>query len=183
MAAVAAGMLQVMTANITEGEWKPLPGAMPENMEPDKVYVIPTRRPANGDDMNDAPRYTDNVRYLPKQARAAGLPVEFATPEGTRKYLQEFSIDPNTWALGIAVLTIASDWLVLTVERFIHTRANAQGWTDTEALELPLKVSIAETSTSRHVEIEGSGSEVLEALRVLKQQSFDQCEGDHDSHG
>jgi hypothetical protein len=171
-------MLRGMTANITEGEWSPLPGAMPENVQPDKVYVIPTRKPVN-DDGDGTPRYTDNVRYLPKEARAAGVPVEFATPEGTRKYLQEFSIDPEMWALGLALLTITSDWLVFTVEQFIHTRARAQGWTDERARELPLKVSIAETSTSRNIEVEGSGADVLEALRVLKQQSLDQCGGGH----
>lgn len=176
-------MLQDMTAKITEGEWRPLPGAMPASVEPDKIYVIPTRVPINGEGTDDAPRYTDNVRYLPKLARAAGLPVEFATPEGKRKYLQEFSVDPNMWALGLAVLTITSEWLVFTVERFIGSRASTQGWTEEEALELPLKVSIAETSTSRHIEIEGTGTEVLDALRILERQSLDQPEGDQGSRG
>lgn len=161
-----------MTAIITVGEWSPLLGALPENVQPDKVYVIPTRKPAD-DNGEDIPRYTDNVRYLPKEARAVGVPVEFATPAGTRKYLQEFSIDPEMWALGLAVLTITSDWLVFTVEQFISTRAIAQGWTEERARELPLKVSIAETSTSRNIEVEGSGADVLEALRVLSEQPLD----------
>ncbi|MGP5045550.1 hypothetical protein ACTXJR_16270 [Glutamicibacter ardleyensis] len=167
-----------MTARITEGVWSPLPGAMPENVQPDKVYVIPTRKPQD-DAGNEIPRYTDNVRYLPKEARAAGVPVEFATPASTRKYLQEFSIDPEMWTLGLALLTITSDWLVFTVEQFINTRAKAQGWTDENARELPLKVSIAETSTSRNIEIEGSGADVIEALRVLQLPPFDQCGGGH----
>lgn len=167
-----------MTAKVTEAEWSPLPGAMPVNVHPDKVYVIPTREPVD-DGGDEIPRYTDNVRYLPKAARAAGLPVEFATPEGTRKYLQEFSIDPEVWALGLALLTITSDWLVFTVEQFISSRAKAQGWTEEKVRELPLRVSIAETSTSRNIEVEGSGADVLEALRVLKQQSLDQGDGGH----
>jgi hypothetical protein len=175
----AKGMLPGMTANITEGHWIPLPGALPEDPHPEKVYVIPTRKPLD-DDGDDTPRYTDNVRFLPKEARAAGIPVEFATPEGTRKYLQEFSIDPEMWSLGLALLTLASDWLIFTVEQFINTRAKAQGWSDEAARELPLKVSIAETSTSRNIEIEGSGADVLEALRVLKQQSLDQQGGSDD---
>lgn len=169
-------MIRGMTAKITEGEWSPLPGSMPANVQPDKVYVIPTRKPAD-DDQDIIPRYTDNVRYLPKAARAAGIPVEFATPEGTRKYLQEFSIDPEMWALGLTILTMANGWLIFTVEQFISSRAKAQGWTDEMAQELPLKVSIAETSTSRNIEVEGSGADVLEALRVLKQQSVDQPGG------
>lgn len=175
---VPAGMLRSMTARITEGVWSPLPGAMPENVQPDKVYVIPTRKPKD-DNGDETPRYTDNVRYLPKEARAAGIPVEFATSTSTRKYLQEFSIDPEMWALGLAILSITSDWLVFTVEQFISTRAKTQGWAGEKAQELPLKVSIAETSTSRNIEVEGSGADVLEALRILKQQSLDQCGGGH----
>jgi len=167
-----------MTAKITEGEWTPLAGAIPDSVQPDKVYVIPTRKPV-GDDGDNIPRYTDNVRYLPKAARAAGIPVKFATPEGTRKYLQEFSIDPEMWALGLTLLTVTSDWLIFTVEQFISNRTKAQGWTDEMVRELPLKVSIAETSTSRNIEVEGSGADVLEALRVLKQQSLDQPGGGH----
>lgn len=173
---VAIGMLQGMAASITEGEWSPLPGAMPDNVQPDKVYVIPTRKPGD-DDGDDMPRYPDRVRFLPKEARAAGVPVEFAIPEGRRKYLQEFSIEPDMWALGLTLLTMANDWLVPVVEQFINTRAKAQGWTAERARELPLKVSIAETSTSRNIEVEGSGADVLEALQILQQQSLDQRGG------
>ncbi|MBA3754588.1 MAG: hypothetical protein H0X01_10745 [Nitrospira sp.] len=128
------------------------------------------------DDENDTPRYTDTVRYLPKEARAAGIPLEFATGEGKRKYLQEFSAGPDMWAIGLALVTITSDWVIFSVQQFIHTREKAEGWTQEEAQELPLKVSIAETSTSRNIEIEGSGAEVLEALRFLQQNSFEQHE-------
>ncbi|MBT2585380.1 hypothetical protein [Arthrobacter sp. ISL-95] len=165
-----------MTALITVGGWTPLPGALPADVQPDTIYVLPTRKPVDKEDEQDAPRYTEIVRYLPKEARAAGLPVEFATPTGTRKYLHEFSIDPEMWALGLAVLTITSDWLVFAVEQFISTRAKAQGWTQQEARELPLKVSISETSTSRNIQVEGSGADVLEALRRFGQPSLDKGE-------
>jgi hypothetical protein len=167
-----------MAAKITENEWRPLPGALPENVQADKVYVIPMRRPMEADE-DATPRYTDTVRYLPKEARAAGIPLEFATGERKRKYLQEFSAGPDMWALGLALLTITSDWVIFSVQQFIHTRAKAEGWTQEEAQELPLKVSIAETSTSRNIEIEGSGAEVLEALRLLQQNSPEQHEDGH----
>jgi hypothetical protein len=32
-----------MTARISEGEWTPLEGAIPANLDADKVYLIPTR--------------------------------------------------------------------------------------------------------------------------------------------
>lgn len=111
-----------MTARITEGEWTPLPGSLPETVNADTVYVIPTRAPAEG---SDTPRYTDTVRYLPKVARSKDVPVEFATPSGTREYLAEFSIDPEMWSLGLACLQVASDWLILTVTLFISYRADS----------------------------------------------------------
>jgi len=167
-----------MTANITEGQWSPLPGAVPGNVQPDKVYVMPMRKPRD-EDRDDFPRYTDNVRFLPKEARAAGVPVEFATPEGTRKYLQEFSVDPETWSVGLAVLTLASGWVMFAVEQFISSRARAQGWTNERAQELPLKVSIVETSTSRTIEVEGNGLDVLDAIRTLGDQAHGQSNGGH----
>lgn len=175
---VIFGYAPGMAAKITEDGWRPLPGALPENVEAEKIYVIPMRMPMDAD-ADATPRYTDTVRYLPKEARAAGIPLEFATGENKRKYLQEFSAGPDIWALGLALLTITSDWVIFSVQQFIHTRARAEGWTHEEAQELPLKVSIAETGTSRNIEIEGSGAEVLEALRLLQRNSPEQLEDGH----
>lgn len=157
--------LSGMTAKVVEGEWIPFEGALPETVDRDKVYVLPTRGPSES---SDHPRYTDTVRYLPKAARARNLPVEFATPSGTREYLAEYSIDPETWSLGLACFQMASDWLILTVTLFIEQRAEHQGWTPAEAEQLPLKVSVAETETGRTFEVEGRGAEVIEALKVLQ---------------
>lgn len=156
-----------MAAKITEGEWTPLPGSLPETVNADTVYVIPTRAPAEG---SDTPRYTDIVRYLPKVARSKDVPVEFATPSGTRQYLSEYSIDPEMWSLGLACLQMANDWLIHTVSHFINLRADSQGWEQEEVAQLPLKVTVAETSTGRNYEIEGSGAEVVEALKILQQE-------------
>lgn len=158
-----------MTARITEGEWIPLDGALPETVDADKVYLIPTRtavQTTQGAEWELC--YTDNVRYLPKAARASGLPLEFSQPEGERHYLQEFSLDPDMWSLGLTVLTMASDWLILTVSLFISQRADHQGWTEEQAHELPLRVYVAESETGRNIELEGSGADVIEALKVLQ---------------
>lgn len=156
-----------MTARITEGEWIPPLGSLPETVNADTVYVIPTRAPAKG---CDTPRYSDTVRYLPKLARSKEVPVEFATPSGTREYLAEYSIEPETWSLGLACLQMANDWLILTVTIFISYRADSQGWKPEEAGQLPLKVSVAETSTGRNYQIEGSGDDVVEALKELQRE-------------
>lgn len=157
-----------MVAKLTTHSWSPLPGAVPEKVQPDTVYVIPTRTAVPiGDVVDGELRYTEHVRYLPKAARAAGLPVEFSMAEGARKYLSEFSIDPETWALGLACLTMASDWLIAVVSLFIGERARTQGWTMEEAARLPLKLKVAETETQLNYEIEGEGADVLAALREL----------------
>jgi hypothetical protein len=154
-----------MTAQIAEGAWTPLPGSLPERVDPSTVYVIPTREPAKG---SDVPRYMDIVRYLPKEARAAAIPVEFSRATGARAYLSEFSVDPETWSLGLACLQMANEWLILTVSLFISFRSKAQGWTEEEAQNLPLRVLVAETETGRNYVIEGSGTDVIEALKVLQ---------------
>jgi len=156
-----------MTARTTEGEWSPLPGSLPEQVNAGTVYVIPTREPDEG---GDTPRYTDTVRYLPKLARSKGVPVEFATPSGKRQYLAEYAIDPEMWSLGIACLQMANDLLILAVTMFIDHRAHSQGWNSEEAERLPLRVRIAEISTGRNYEIEGSGADVVEALKALQRE-------------
>lgn len=158
-----------MTAQIIEGRWAPLDGALPQTLEVDKVYLIPTRTALQvAEGAKPDLCYTDHVRYLPKAARASGLPLEFSQPEGERHYLQEFSIDPEMWSLGLTLLTMASDWLILTVSLFISQRAARQGWTEEQAHDLPLRVYVAETETGRNIEVEGSGADVIEALRVLQ---------------
>lgn len=170
-----------MAAKITEGEWTPLPGSLPNAVDADTVYVIPTRAPAEG---SSVPRYTEAVRFLPKIARSSNVPVEFATPSGTREYLAEYSVDPEMWSLGLACLQMASDWLIYTVTLFMSYRGQSQGWDKEETKRLPLKVSVAETSTGRNYEIEGSGTEVLEALKVLQGgQRKEGPEGKSSSHG
>lgn len=161
-----------MTARVTAGEWMPLPGALPTVMEPDKVYVIPTRMSQQAVEGKGGELcFTDEVRYLPKAARHHGLPVEFSQSEGERHYLQEFSADPELWSLGLALLNMASDWLILTVSLFIAHRADTQGWSDEQVAELPLRVCVAETSTDRTYQVEGSSKDVLEALQVLQRDS------------
>lgn len=177
-----------MAAHISEDDWSPLPGALPDLVEPDSIYVIPTRGPAKD---SDIPRYTEAVRYLPKAARAVELPVKFSRATGSREFLSEYSVDPEMWALGIACLQMANDWLIATVTLFIDYRARAQGWSKDEATGLPLKVCVSETETGRNYKIEGSGTDVLEALRTLHASSREivvreskEVEGPHgEKHG
>jgi hypothetical protein len=155
-----------MTAKIAIDEWAPLPGSLPTEVDPDKVYVVPTRLPSN-EGLGEQPLYVESVRYVPKEARAVGAPVEFATPEGSRRFVQEFSADVDTWALALLCFNMANDWLIFAVGLFIATRSKAEGWSEEEAKELPLKVSVVEAETGRTYEIEGKGSDVLAALQAF----------------
>jgi hypothetical protein len=150
---------------------------VPETIDANRVYLIPTRIATQATPRSEPELcYTDHVRYLPKAARANGVPLEFSKPAGERHYLQEFSVDPEMWSLGLALLTVSSDWLILSVSLLISQRADQQGWTIEQAHELPLRVYVAETETGRNMEIEGSGADVIEALKIL-QMNADEHEG------
>ncbi|GAA1439285.1 hypothetical protein [Leifsonia poae] len=158
-----------MTVIVTENEWSPAPGSLPADPEVGVVYVIPTRRSVAEEGV---PRYTDQVRFLPKAARAVGAPVTFSMPEGSRRYLQEFSGDPDQWALGLAVLGMANEWLIFTVGQFIDLMRDRQGWTAEQAQRRPLKVSVVEldesAGISRTITAEGEAADVIDALRELQ---------------
>ncbi|ORV39298.1 hypothetical protein AWC01_13170 [Mycobacterium doricum] len=84
--------------------------------------------------------------------------------------MQEFSA-VEVWALAVAVVSLASDWLIPTIQHFIEIRRQSQGWTTSEAEALPLKVSIAKldmnAGISETYELEGSGADVMDALNLL----------------
>ncbi len=157
-----------MTATVTTGGWTPLPGSLPTGVEADTVYVVPMREPVGND--GSVPRYTDTVRYLPRDARAAGASIEFSMPEGSRAYLQEFNA-AEVWAIGLAAASLANAWLVLAVELLVERRRSSEGWTSEQANALPLKISVARLDDGAAVletyQIEGRSEDVLEALRAL----------------
>lgn len=159
------------TSDVIQREWAPLSGSLPSSPEADKVYVLPTRYRA-GDDEQNSPLYTDMVRYVPKDARAAGIPVEFSLPSNARNYLSEYAIDPITASIAIACVQVISDWVILAVEIFRENRARAAGLTTEQSSSMPLRVSIAKLDPSsgavEGVELEGPGDAVLEALKDLR---------------
>lgn len=169
-----------MSAQVSEGEWVPLPGAVPDVLDPETIYVIPTRSPLNAEGV---PRYTESVRLLPKKARAAKVPVEFSVPSGSREYLAEYSVEPEVWVLGLACLQLANDWLIVAVSHFISLRAQAQGWTAKEAQQRPLRVLVSETESSRNFQIEGSGDDVLKALKLLQKDPTNKVGKTRRKHG
>jgi hypothetical protein len=157
-----------MTATVTAGGWTPLPGSLPISVEADTIYVVPTR--ATVGDEGGVPRYSDTVRYLPKDARAAGASIEFSVPEGSRVFLQEFSA-VEVWSIALAAASLANTWLVLAVQLLIERRQSSEGWTSEQANSLPLNVSVAKLDDGAAVletfRIEGRSDDVLGALRAL----------------
>lgn len=160
-----------MTAKISIKPWIPDAKSLPPAAEPDKVYVLPTRYGADGSEPNKI-MYTDEVRYVPKEARSQGLPVEFSMPKDDRHYLSEYSIDPITLAIALACVGPINDWVIWTVDNFRQSRRKLAGHSQDEIGALPLRVSIAELSSDsilvKGLEMEGAGDDVIEALKELK---------------
>ncbi|MFB0838890.1 hypothetical protein ACETK3_12865 [Arthrobacter sp. E44] len=160
-----------MINDVLQREWTPLPGSLPTAPEIDKIYVLPTRFAA-GDDDQEIPLYTDAVRYVPKEGRAAGIPIEFSLPDDKRKYLSEYAIDPVTLSIALACVTVINDWLITAVGIFVESRAKKAGYTQEEVSSIPLRVSIAKldpnTGAVEGLEIEGPSSGVIESLKELK---------------
>lgn len=144
--------------------WTPLPGSLPDEVDPHMVYILPTKKSSKN---QSALLYTDSVRLLPKKARQYQVPLEFATQDG-REFLSEYSIDPETWSIALACLQLANEWIIAAVTLYMTHRAKAQGWSSEQIDQQPLRVHVVETSTSRRYEVEGTGSDVIEALRVLQ---------------
>lgn len=160
-----------MTERVLMRPWNPDVAGLPAAAEADKVYVLPTRYAAGG----AAPRkvlYTDMVRYVPKEARAAGYPVEFSISKKDRAYLSEYSIDPITLAIALACIGPINDWIILTVDLFLRNRGKLSGYSEGQTAKMPLRVSVAEMDLEskcvKGIEIEGPGDDVLEALKQLK---------------
>ena len=98
----------------------------------------------------------------------------FSIPEDGRNFISEYSADVETWQLALAVVTILNDWLIFTVGTYIGGRAKSRGETTEQAAKLPLRVTVAETDKKgrslRTYTVEGSGDDVIEALRELQSQ-------------
>lgn len=160
-----------MTNNVIQREWAPLPGSLPTNPQADTIYLLPTRFAAGGD-VQGPPLYTDVVRYVPKECRAVGIPIEFSLSGDKRKYLSEYAVDPVTVSIALMCVSVISDWLIMAVEIFFENKARKDGNTQEEAESMPLRVSIAkldpDSGAVEGVQLEGSKGAVLEALRELK---------------
>ncbi|MGP5024980.1 hypothetical protein ACTXI4_07285 [Glutamicibacter ardleyensis] len=160
-----------MTNDVLQSEWTPLPGSLPTDPQTDKIYLLPTRFAAGGDDQG-SPLYTDAVRYVPKESRAAGIPVEFSLSGDNRKYLSEYAIDPVTLSIALMCVPVINDWLIKAVEIFLESRARKAGYTQDEAISMPLRVSIAKldpvSGAVEGLELEGPGGAVVDAIKELK---------------
>lgn len=160
-----------MSVEVGVDKWVPLEGSLPTEPDGGMVYVVPTR-PIIDVKVDKYPLYTEHVRYLPKAARADSAPVVFSIPEGDRSFISEYSIDVETWQLALGVVTILNDWLIFAVGAYIGERAKSRGETTEQASKLPLHVAVAEMDKKgrpmRTYTVEGSGDEVIEALRELQ---------------
>lgn len=160
-----------MVEHVVQRAWVPLPGSLPTALVEDTLYLVPTRA-HRADDDDAVPLYPDATRFVPKEARADGVPMQFAVGTESRRFLSEFSADPNTWVLALALIGPINDWVIYSVQSFISHRSTRLGFTKDEGLTRPLRLSIAEMDNAagliRGLELEGTGADVIVALRALK---------------
>jgi hypothetical protein len=160
-----------MVEPVVQRPWTPLPRSLPADPLADTLYLVPTRAPMRDDD-NSVPLYTDTVRFVPKEARADGVPLQFAVSTDSRRFLSEFSADASTWTLALAFVGPLNAWVIYSVQSFLAHRAARLGFEKDEGLNRPLRLSIAEMDITAGLisglEIEGTGAEVIETLKTLR---------------
>lgn len=157
--------------NIEQRNWTPADGSLPKNAEPGTLYVLPTRLPPEVVGPGEMPMYSDDVRYLPKVGRAAGIAVDFSVPKGERKFLAEYSAD-SFLDIALALVGPMNDYLILAVQTFLLHRAKTAGHREELAHGVPMRLSIAELNTNaglvKGVQLEGRGEDVIATLKLLK---------------
>ena len=136
----------------------------------DTLYLVPTRVPATNEG-GTVPRYDDAVRYVPKEARADGISMQFAVDKDSRAFLSEFSADAATWSLALAFVGPINAWVIYSVQSFLAHRSARLGFEKDEGLTRPVRLKIAEMDIAagliKGLEIEGTGAEVIEILKTL----------------
>lgn len=140
------------------------------SMLPDTIYVLPTRTIA----ANGSPTvvFDDSVRFLPKYARAAGVPTQFAPIQSDRRFLSEYSSDPGVWELALTCVGFLNDWLIMAVNAWLTSRCQVTGLSESEAMEHEMEIEIAEWKPKKGkfvgLRIRGRGADVVDALRELR---------------
>ncbi|MBB6406177.1 hypothetical protein [Arthrobacter sp. AZCC_0090] len=162
-----------MALDLTFATWNPAVGSLPSAVRSNVIYVLPAKLPlASSDD--HSPLYAESLRDFPKTVRGSGLAVEFAHSRETRKFLSEYSGDPDVWSIALGLVGSVNEWIIFAVQQFLSHRARQTGHTAEDALTHELKVSIAElnpaTGEAKGITVEGPGADVLKALEKLVRQ-------------
>lgn len=157
--------------DVEQRNWAPATGSLPRSAEPGTLYVLPTRYPPEVVGPGETPMYSDNIRYLPKVGRAAGIAIDFSVPQGERRFLAEYSAD-SLLDIALAFVGPMNDYLILAVQTFLRHRAKALGHSEEVSGTLPLRLSIAELDTNaglaKGIRLKGRGEDVIAALKELK---------------
>lgn len=157
-------------ADVSIKDWTPTREALPPLAYGSVMYLLPTRHQAGGERPQTL-MYVEAVRYLPKFARAGGIPLEFSVSAPDRAFLSEYSADVETIAYAIASIGWISDWTIALVQLAVAEARARLGY----AKEDPsprLRVAIAEIDNERNVlrgvEVEGDPAAVIAALTKLR---------------
>lgn len=139
-------------------------------MATETIYVLPTRTISV--DGTPTVVFDDSVRFLPKFARAAGAPTEFAPIPTDRRFLSEYSHDPGVWELALTFIGFFNDWLIMAVNAWLASRSQLTGLSESEVMEQEMEIEIAEWKPKKGqfvgLRIRGKGTDVVNAIRELR---------------
>lgn len=149
--------------------WVPLSGSLPQAPAADQLYFLPTRFAAGGA-IPETPLFLDGTRLVPKYARAVGVPVEFSLSGDDRKFLSEYSADPNDLVIALAMIGWSVDWIIAVVQIAVADHIARRGESEPQS-PVPLEVSIAkidrDSRVLKGVKVKGEAEHVIQAIREL----------------
>lgn len=129
------------------------------------IYLMPS---ASG--IDDHPAYMGSDALLAKQAMAAGLPLEYALPEGERQFVEHFSAQLDVIGLYLAVVNLVPS-MIQGVQSLIELVAMRRGYTveGAKKARVDLKIDFLKTPTTeaRGIRVKGDAGSVVEVMREL----------------
>lgn len=156
-----------MTSEPTVEQRDPDPRVTVRNPAAGVLYLMPSSTGMDG-----RPAYMGADALLAKQAWVAGLPVEYASPEDEREFVEHFSAQLDVIALYVAVVNLVPS-MIQGIQALIELAAMRRGYTRESAkkAKVDLRIDFLRTPTTeaRGIRVKGEADSVVEAMRELTQ--------------
>ncbi|MBF4574543.1 hypothetical protein ITJ64_18685 [Herbiconiux sp. VKM Ac-1786] len=157
-----------MAQKVESTEWAVPADLVTDVASPDALYLLPSLRDSAG-----RPAYRPESMFIQKDASSGGLKVEYALNEEDRRFVDHFSADVSEIELWLGLIGPVTDVFLFGLGYIIDGIVRRRGSKRDDADTIPLKIRIAslnpKTGKIKGVRVEGSASDVMEALRELKE--------------